>query len=46
VLTTLVVVLAGAAFYLGKQLLDTRAEAAQLRSKVAYLQRRLSNSGQ
>jgi cell division protein FtsL len=44
VLTALVAVLAGVALYLGKQLLDTRAEAAQLRSKVEYLKRRLSQA--
>lgn len=44
-LTVLVLVLVGATFYLGKQLLDTRAEAAQLRSQVEFLKRRLSNKG-
>jgi hypothetical protein len=45
VLTALIVALAGAALYLGKQLLDARAEAAQLRSKVEHLKRRLSKAG-
>ena len=44
-LTTLIVTLAGVALYLGKQLLDSRTEAAQLRSKVEHLKRRLSKAG-
>jgi hypothetical protein len=33
------------ALYLGKRLLDARAETAQLRTQVAYLKRRLSKAG-
>ncbi|MFO1394143.1 MAG: hypothetical protein U1F09_10330 [Steroidobacteraceae bacterium] len=42
-LTVLTAILAGVALYLGMQLLDSRAEAAQLRTKVEHLKRRLSN---
>jgi Tfp pilus assembly protein PilN len=45
VLTVLIAVLAGVALYLGKRLLDARAEAAQLRTQVAFLKRRLSKAG-
>jgi len=44
-LTGLITALAGVALYLGKRLLDARAEAAQLRTQVAYLKRRLSKAG-
>lgn len=37
--------LAVVALYLAKRLLDARAEAAQLRTQVAYLKRRLSKAG-
>jgi cell division protein FtsL len=45
VLTVLITVLAGLAIFLGKRLLDARAETAQLRTQVAYLKRRLSRAG-
>lgn len=45
-LTALIAALAGVALYLGKRLLDARAEAAELRTQVAYLKRRLSKGGQ
>lgn len=41
----LIAALAAVALYLGKRLLDARAEAAQLRTQVAYLKRRLSKAG-
>jgi len=44
VLTAFTAALAGVALYLGKRLLDARAEAAELRTQVAYLKRRLSNA--
>ena len=43
-LTVLIAVLAGVALYLGKRLLDARAETAHLRTQVAYLKRRLSTA--
>ena len=43
-LTVLLSVLAGVALYLGKRLLDARAEMAQLKTQVAYLKRRLSTA--
>ena len=43
--TVLIAGLAVLALYLGKRLLVARAEAAQLRTQVAYLKRRLSNAG-
>jgi cell division protein FtsL len=45
VLTILIAALAGVALYLGKRLLDVRAEAAQLKTQVAYLKRRLGRAG-
>jgi hypothetical protein len=45
VFTALIAAFAGLAMYLGKRLLDARAEAAQLRTQVAYLKRRLSQAG-
>jgi hypothetical protein len=41
----LIATLAGVAIYLGWRLLDARAEAAQLRTQVAHLKRRLRKAG-
>jgi len=40
----LIAALAGVAIYLGKQLHAVRAEAAALRTQVAYLKRRLGKA--
>ncbi len=43
-LAVLIAALAAVALYLGKRLLDARAEAEQLRTQVAYLKRRLNQA--
>ena len=44
-LTVLIATLSGAVLYLGKRLLDARSEAAELRTQVAFLKRRLVKAG-
>jgi hypothetical protein len=43
--SALVAALAGVILFLGKQLIDARAEATELRSQVALLKRRLARAG-